>query len=112
MVDSNEIRKILGNNIRKLRLAKGLSQEQLAEAVGLERDSISSIETGRAFTSSETLAEFANHFNVEINYLFKSNNIEETDKIVDIKKEINRALSGCSHDFLKNIYKIIIALKI
>jgi len=111
MINSNDVRKILGNNIRKLRLARGLSQEQLAEAVSLERDSISSIETGRAFTSSEALAEFANFFNVEINYLFKAVNIEETDKIIDIKKEINRVLSGCNPDFLKNIYKIIVALK-
>lgn len=111
MIDSNDVKNILGNNIRKLRLAKGLSQEQLAEAVGLERDSISSIETGRAFTSSEALAKFANFFNVELNYLFNSNNIEEIDKIVDFKKEINRALNGCTLDFLKNIYKIVIALK-
>lgn len=111
MIDSNNVRKILGNNIRKLRLAKGLSQEQLAEVVSLERDSISSIETGRAFTSSEILAEFANYFNVELSYLFNSNNIEETDTIVDIKKEINRALTGCDSNFLNNIYKIIIALR-
>lgn len=45
MIDSNNIKKILGNNVRNLRKAKNLSQEKLAEIIGLERDSLSSIET-------------------------------------------------------------------
>lgn len=44
MISSNEIKQNLGKNLKKLRLAKGLSQEQLAETVGLERETISSID--------------------------------------------------------------------
>lgn len=111
MIDSNNIKKIFGNNIRNLRKAKNLSQEKLAEVVGLERDSLSSIETGRAFTSSEVIANISNYFNVEPALLFKSDFIEHTDKEVNLKKEISRQLSDCSHDFLEKIYNIIIALK-
>ncbi len=88
MIGSNNIKKILGNNIRNLRKAKNLSQEKLAEIIGLERDSLSSIETGRAFTSSEVIANISNYFNVEPSLLFKSDFIEHTDKEVNLKKEI------------------------
>ncbi len=73
MIGSNNIKKILGNNIRNLRKAKNLSQEKLAEIIGLERDSLSSIETGRAFTSSEVIANISNYFNVEPSLLKKRN---------------------------------------
>ncbi|CDE89042.1 TPA: XRE family transcriptional regulator [Candidatus Gastranaerophilales bacterium HUM_20] len=111
MIDSNNIKKILGNNVRNLRKAKNLSQEKLAEIIGLERDSLSSIETGRAFTSSEVIANISNYFNVEPSLLFKSDFIEHTDKEVNLKKEINRLLSDCCHELLEKIYNIIIALK-
>lgn len=38
---------ILKNNLKELRAEKGLSQAQLAETVGVSRNTISSIETGQ-----------------------------------------------------------------
>lgn len=38
---------ILKNNLKELRAEKGLSQAQLAEMVGVSRNTISSIETGQ-----------------------------------------------------------------
>ena len=38
---------ILKNNLKELRVEKGLSQAQLAEMVGVSRNTISSIETGQ-----------------------------------------------------------------
>ena len=37
---------ILKNNIKERRAEKGLSQQQLADLVGVSRNTISSIETG------------------------------------------------------------------
>lgn len=37
----------LKNNLRKVRTAKGYSQQQLADLVGVSRNTISSIETGQ-----------------------------------------------------------------
>ncbi len=110
MVNSNDIKQYLGKNIKRLRLAKNLSQEQLAEIVNLERETISAIEIGRAFTSSEVLAEFANYFNVEASSLLKPDFIHNTDKVNDLKKDINHLLSDCNDKKLRTIYNIIIAL--
>lgn len=38
---------ILKNNLKKVRNEKGLSQNSLAEMIGVSRNTISSIETGR-----------------------------------------------------------------
>lgn len=45
----------LKNNLKDLRSAKGLSQAQLAEMVGVSRNTISSIETGQ-FSPTAKLA--------------------------------------------------------
>ena len=46
---------ILHNNLKKVRTEKGLSQQQLAEIVGVSRNTISSIETGQ-FSPTAKLA--------------------------------------------------------
>lgn len=38
---------ILKNNLKQIRTEKGISQAQLAQAVGVSRNTISSIETGQ-----------------------------------------------------------------
>ena len=46
---------ILKNRLKEIRTEKGLSQAQLAEMVGVSRNTISSIETGR-FSPTAKLA--------------------------------------------------------
>ena len=46
---------ILKNNIRQARAQKGVSQSELAEQIGVSRQTISSIETGQ-FTPTAKLA--------------------------------------------------------
>ena len=44
---------ILKNNIKERRVEKGLSQQQLADLVGVSRNTISSIETGQFNTTAK-----------------------------------------------------------
>ena len=111
MISSNEIKQNLGKNLKKLRLAKGLSQEQLAETVGLERETISSIEVGRAYTSSEVLASFCNFFEVEPGAFYTPNYIEHSEKERDIKKSIIYLLSNSDITTLEKFYNILVTLK-
>jgi putative transcriptional regulator len=46
---------LVGNDVRALRIAKGLSQGELADAMGVSRQTINSIEVGR-YTPSLPLA--------------------------------------------------------
>ncbi len=51
--------KNLGQNIKKYREQKKLSQNQLAELVNLSREHIGSVETGKDFLSLRKLFEIA-----------------------------------------------------
>jgi transcriptional regulator with XRE-family HTH domain len=54
-----DIRKVFGANERKFRLALGLSQEAVAERMGVDRAFISSMERGRQNVTLLTIWETA-----------------------------------------------------
>ena len=61
----------LDNNIAKLRARKKLSQQQLADAIGVSRKTISTVETGR-FTPSVIIAlNLAKFFEVSVEDIFE-----------------------------------------
>ena len=62
---------LLGARIKELRRIKSLSQEQLAELVGLAPKFISRIEVGRSSPSLETIENIARALQVEIRDLFE-----------------------------------------
>lgn len=64
-------------NIRDLRKARKLSQEELAEAVGTTRQTITSIEVGK-YTASLPLAyKIAHYFGLTIEEVFDFSDLEE-----------------------------------
>lgn len=61
----------LENQIHKLRAEKQVSQQQLADAIGVSRKTISTVETGR-FTPSVVIAlKLAAFFEVPVESIFK-----------------------------------------
>ena len=59
-----------GIRIRQLRLGKGLSQQDLADLVGLSEDQISNIERGKSWVGEQTLALLATALEVSQVSLF------------------------------------------
>ena len=64
------LKKNFGLNVQKYRKLHKLTQEKLAEVVGVDATSISSIETGKYFPSAENLARIAIALNVNVADLF------------------------------------------
>ena len=65
------------NNIRQLRKSRKLSQEELAEAVGTTRQTITSIEVGK-YTASLPLAyKIAKYFGLTIEEVFDFSELED-----------------------------------
>lgn len=54
-----DMRRLVGRNIRRLRLAKGVTQEQLAERSGFTQFYVSSLELGRRNPTIVSIYELA-----------------------------------------------------
>ena len=67
----------LSKKIFELRKAQGLSQEQLAEKVGVSRQSVSKWESGESIPELERLVEIGKVFNVTTDYLLKESEVDE-----------------------------------
>lgn len=68
------IKAILGQNVKNLRLSKDLSQEKFAELVNLDMKMISKIENGVTFTSADSIANICDGCNITPDKLFQLNN--------------------------------------
>lgn len=60
---------MLGERLERLRVEHGLSQDQLAEAVGLTRAAVSHYEKGRRRPDFDTVRKLADFFRVSTDYL-------------------------------------------
>lgn len=58
------------NRVKELRDARGWTQQQLADAVGVSRQSINSIERGRYVPSLELALTFARLFRLSTDEIF------------------------------------------
>ena len=58
------------NNIREMRAKKNVTQEQLAEAVGVSRQTIVAIEKGNYVPSLLLAINLAGFFNISVEKLF------------------------------------------
>ena len=63
--------KQIGENIKKLRIEKNISQEKLAELADLDRTYVHSIEKGDRNISVEVLLKLAQGLKVEITEILK-----------------------------------------
>lgn len=59
-----------GNNLRKIRLAKGFTQEKLANELGVEISQISRIERGIINTSVVAVYQVAKILDIKVSELF------------------------------------------
>ena len=68
--DRNTILISFGKNLRLTRLAKGFTQEQLANELGVEISQISRIDRGVVNTSFSTLYSISKVLNVDVSEFF------------------------------------------
>jgi putative transcriptional regulator len=61
---------VVPNDVKERRLARGLSQAELAKAVGVSRQTINSIETGRYVPSLPLALALGRFFGVRVEEMF------------------------------------------
>jgi transcriptional regulator with XRE-family HTH domain len=100
-------KELLGARIKELRKAKGLSQEELSEKVGIDSKHLSRIEVGKSYPSIDTLERIANALNVEIKDLFEFMHQVRSKELTD---NVSKLLKEADEDKARLILKIIRAV--
>ena len=99
----------IGQRIRKLRKAHGLSQEELAERVNISTTHMSHIETGGTKLSLPVFVDIAVALGVRTDDLL---DYEKADASGDYFSEISALLEGCSSREAKVITDIVKAARL
>ena len=74
-----------GEKLQMLRKSKGMTQEELAQALYVSRTAVSKWESGRGYPGIDSLKEIASYFSVTIDELLSG------EKIISIAEKENRA---------------------
>ncbi len=85
------INKYIGEKIRYFRQSKNINQEELAEYLGVTKQTVSRYELGDRKTDNDILFRLADYFNVSINDFFPP---------INVKNDNN-----CEFDILQNFLK-------
>lgn len=77
----SDIKTKLGKRIQEIRKKKGMSQEKLAELVGIEPNNISRIEKGKNYPTPENIAKIARALDKEVYELYLFNHFKPYEEI-------------------------------
>lgn len=66
-----EYSKKLGENLKKIRTKKDITQIEIARTLGVDRSFVSNIENGKANPTLSTITNLANALGVPVNELLK-----------------------------------------
>jgi transcriptional regulator with XRE-family HTH domain len=94
-----ECRALLSQNIKRYRGRLGLSQMDLALALGISTTFLSDIETGKKWVSAKTLSDIAKALKIEIFELFKPEEPAQSD----ISEVVTKYLDDVDSKVIKTI---------
>jgi len=98
-----------GKRLREIRNNKDLTQEKMAEMIGIQPENYSRLENGLSFPKPENLEKISKVLNVEIAELFQFSHLNDYDKILDAiieKLKTDQDATVITYKFLKSLGKI------
>ena len=104
------IKEELGKKIKRMRINRGLTQEQLAEIVDVSQRTLSGIEIGENFVTAETLDKIITALNTTPEELFATNHLKEKNILIEeIENSIQIiAKNSIKLDILYNVTKSLL----
>lgn len=99
-----ENKKRLGQRVRLLRKQNGHSQEQFAELIGLDPNSISRIECGVHYPSLDTLEKISQVLKLELRDLFLFSNKETAE---EMRAFLVQTASELDVDKLREVVRVV-----
>lgn len=100
----NSIKQKFGKRIRELRKSNGLTQEKLAELIGMETPNVSKMENGLHFPQLENLKKLSLIFNIELKDLFDFEHFNSREELL-IK--IDKFIKKADNKDIELLYKFI-----
>lgn len=98
------LKKSFGTKIQKLRYARGLTQEQLAEKISKSTGAIAKIENGERFPTYGTLEKLKSALMVTYSDLFNF----ENEPVIGLDRKIMYEISSLSPIAKEILYKFVI----
>ena len=94
------LKKLFGSNLKKLRKARNMTQEQLAEALDVSLPNISYIETGKTYPSVETQEKLCKVLDVKYPDLYMFDEMPDEEYM---KKTLINVINN-RPDIIKKLY--------
>lgn len=110
-MDETQIKKLLGENIRRIRWGKNLTQEAFSEKIGIEPSSLSNIENGKSLPSTLTIINIQRQFEVSPNEIFDFD-IDYLRSAQYLEEEICGAVKAFDMERKRVLYKIVKTIKV
>ena len=76
------------SRLKKLRVKKGLSQQQLAKALGVSTSAIGMYELGQRKPDHDLLIKMSRFFDVSVDYLIGNETSDDVEKILHSVKDL------------------------
>lgn len=105
---SDDIKKRLGENLKRIRKEQNLTQFQLAEKAELSEETVKNIELSRCWTSEKNLSKITKALGIDISTLFLPVESSFDDDSIDtraLKEAIAKNLQNYVNNILNNIVK-------
>lgn len=99
----------LADNLKKIRKENQLSQEQLAEKLGVSRQSVSKWESGQSYPEMDKVLQICQIFHLNVNELINEN-ISEVNEQKEAKKTSNKYISSF-FDYLTKVVDMFTVMK-
>ena len=90
--------------LQELRKGRGLTQEELAQALFVSRTAVSKWESGRGYPSIDSLKEVSRFFSVSIDELIR------TEEIISAAEDEKQALARRTISFIGNTLDLLTAV--
>lgn len=103
------IKKLLGKKIKHYRILRGFSQEKLSEMLDISQRTLSGIECGNNFLTSQTLDKIFEVLNVTPDEMFHVNYLKpKKDLVAELLNDIKKL--SLNEEKLITVYKVVKAI--
>ncbi len=109
-----DLKKIVAENVKKLRASKKMNQSNFAEAISVQMQAVSQIENAKTFPHPDTITNMCEKFEISPAVLFSVAKVLSDDEITtkeELTKSINLLMSELDIEKLKLLYNIASVIK-